>query len=217
MQINAEVKNLLPGTERASVSYQRVTLRRYTRADLDARAAWPHYDEPVFGHLNLKLDTAAARDRWFDREWVMREPFWFAVDDEHDRLIGSITLREVHRWRRIARLGVHLHPQRLGQGYGTEAMWLFCDYYFNRLDYRLLKLDVATYNVRAVRVYEKLGFEHVFEFWRPNMTGIRWLEDPRFAGVRHAVERHRGSERIRHYEMHLSAERWRERQDRKER
>jgi RimJ/RimL family protein N-acetyltransferase len=210
----------LPGTDKARISSGRVTLRCFTRADLDRRCAWPPYEDPVFDHLNLHLFSAAQRDVWYAREWEARKPFWFAVDDETGELIGSITLRDVSRWRRMTRLGIHLHPQRLGQGYGTEALRLFLDYYFglatpqDALGYNLLKLDVAAYNKRAVRCYEKLGFRFVFEFWRPNMTGIEWLKDDRFAHVREHVERRRGMERVRHYEMHLDARAYRERRQR---
>ncbi|HUU44008.1 MAG TPA: GNAT family N-acetyltransferase, partial [Planctomycetota bacterium] len=210
MGIDFGVTLRLPGTDLESMSSGRVTLRRFTRADLDRRCTWPPYDEPVFSHLNLHLDTPRRRDAWFDREWSAREPFWFAVDDETGELVGTITLRDVQRWKRITRIGVHLHPKRLGRGYGTETMRLFLDYYFDRLGYRMLKLDVAVYNTRAVRCYEKLGFTHDLEFWRQNLSGADWLTDGRFADVRWAVELHRGTERIRHYEMHLTREQYRE-------
>jgi len=216
MGIDFGVTLRLPETDQAAVSTGRVTLRRFTRPDLEKRCTWPPYDEPVFAHLNLHLETRRQRDAWFDREWSSREPFWFAVDNEIGELIGSITLREVHRWKRTARLGIHLHPGHLGQGYGTEAMALFLDYYFKLLGYRLLKLDVAAFNTRAIRCYEKLGFRQDFEFWRPNMSGVRWLKDGRFTDVRWAVESRRGMEKIKHKEMHLDAKTYEACQQRKE-
>ena len=96
------------------------------------------------------------------------------------------------------------------QGFGTEALTLFLDYYFNMLGYKLLKLDVAAFNKRAIRCYEKSGFQFKFVFWRTNMTGIEWLEDIRFAHVRDYVESRRGIERIKHHEMHLDAKTYRE-------
>jgi RimJ/RimL family protein N-acetyltransferase len=211
MGIDAAVTELLPGTDLARVSAGRVTLRRFTRADLDARCSWPPYDDPVFSHLDMHLDTAPQRDIWFDRESSARQPFWFAVDDEHGELIGSITLRDVSRWRRSTRLGTHLHPKRLDQHYGAEAMNLFVDYYFRLLGYRLLKLDVAAFNRRAIRCYERVGFRVMYEFWRANTSGVRWLEDERFKHVRDAIERRHGMERVRHFEMHLDAATYRAR------
>jgi len=209
MGIDSSVMELLPGTDRSQVSAGRVTLRRFTRTDLDRRCSWPPYDDVAFSHLDVHLETPQQRDAWFEREWSARQPFWFAVDDEKGELIGSITLRDVSRWRRSTRLGIHLHPKRLGQGYGTETLRLFVDYYFHMLGYRLLKLDVAAFNRRGIRCYEKVGFRFVFDFWRTNTSGIRWLEDERFAHVREGVERRHGVERIRHLEMHLDAKMYR--------
>ena len=214
MGIDAAVTELLPGTDKREVRAGRVTLRRFARADLDQRCAWPTYDDVLFDHLNLHLDTPEKRDGWFEREWVSRSPFWFAVEDENGELVGTITLREVGRWRRSARLGIHLHPQHLGQGYGTEVMKLFLDYYFNMLGYALLKLDVAACNKRAIRCYEKVGFKFQFEFYQVNTSGLRWLEDERFAHVRDCVKVHHGLEKIRHYEMHIDAATHRSMQER---
>ena len=209
----------LPGTDVTEVRSACVTIRVFTRADLDRRCAWPRYEDPVFEHLNLKLATPAQREVWYQRERAARRPYWFAVEsvrqaqdpehvegDEQGELIGAITLREVSRWRKSTRLGIHLHPGRLDRGYGTEAMRLFLDYYFNRLGWRLMKLDVAAWNRRAIRCYEKLGFAHMWEFWRPNESADGWLVDDRYAHVREHVERRHGIEQVRHYEMHLDAE-----------
>jgi len=213
--IDFTVIDPLPGTDKLEIAVGRVKLRRFIRTDLEHRCTWPTYEEPVFGHLNLRLDTPRQRDAWFQREWTARQPFWFAVEDENGRLIGSITLRDVSRWRRTTRLGIHLHPNRLDRGYGTEALRLLIDYYFTALRYRLLKLDVAAYNKRAIRCYEKLGFKLMFEFWRPNMTGILWLKDRRFEHLKQYVRRRRGIEQIRHLEMHLDARTYRRMQTEK--
>ena len=197
---------LLPGTDVTEVRSGRVRIRVFTRADLDRRCEWPHYSDPVFDHLNLRIPNEAAREIWFRREWEARKPFWFAVEDERGEMIGSITLRDHSRWWKATRLGIHMHPQRLDHGYGSEAMRVFLDYYFNRLGYKLMKLDVAAWNRRAIRCYEKLGFVHRWEFWRPNTDAVEWLVDDRFAHVREHVERRHGYECVRHYEMHLDAE-----------
>jgi RimJ/RimL family protein N-acetyltransferase len=208
--IHFSVTEPLPGTEKPEIRAGRVTLRRFSRSDLDRRCEWPRYTDPVFAHLNLCLFTPRQRDQWFEREWRERSPYWFAVDDETGQLIGSITLRDVSRWQRSTRLGIHIHPGRLDMGYGTECMRLFLGYYFDMLGYRLLKLDVAAYNTRAIRCYEKVGFRLMFEFWRSNLSGIAWLKEASFARVRDSVRDNRGVEEIRHLEMHLDAGTYRE-------
>jgi RimJ/RimL family protein N-acetyltransferase len=196
---------ILPGTDVRSVSAGRVTMRRFTRADLDRRCAWPFYTEPVFEHLNMRLATPLDRDAWFRREWTSRAPFWFAVDDERGDLAGIISLREVNRWRKSMRLGIHMHPAKLNRRYGTECMNLFLDYYFTLLQYRVLKLDVAAHNVRGIRCYQKVGFRIEYEFWVPNLSATEWLKDDRFADVRPFVQVQRGVEQVKHWEMSIDA------------
>jgi RimJ/RimL family protein N-acetyltransferase len=46
-----------------------------------------------------------------------------------------------------------------GKGYGSEAMRLMLDYGFGILNLHRIELDVFAFNERAIRAYEKLGFQ----------------------------------------------------------
>nr|WP_231558770.1 GNAT family protein [Brevibacillus thermoruber] len=46
-----------------------------------------------------------------------------------------------------------------GRGLGTEAMRLLLDYGFGILNLHRIELNVFSYNARAIRAYEKLGFQ----------------------------------------------------------
>ena len=48
-----------------------------------------------------------------------------------------------------------------GQGYGTEATRLICEYGFFFRSLHSIKVEVNGYNQRAIRVYERLGFKLV--------------------------------------------------------
>ena len=48
-----------------------------------------------------------------------------------------------------------------GQGYGTEALRHVVDYAFNKLDLILIGLTVFPSNQRAIRAYEKVGFQKI--------------------------------------------------------
>ena len=62
-----------------------------------------------------------------------------------------------------------------GKGYGTEATRLVVRYAFEELHLNRVQLHVYEYNLRGVRVYEKVGFrregvlrqEHMYDgrFW----------------------------------------------------
>ena len=45
-----------------------------------------------------------------------------------------------------------------GKGYGYEAMQLLLKFAFHELNLHRVQLTVFEYNIRAIRLYEKMGF-----------------------------------------------------------
>jgi diamine N-acetyltransferase len=138
----------------------RVTIRPLTRADLDHMAAWRPFDDSLHTDANWARRPPDELDRWYTRYSTDSRRRLYTVTDEAGQVIGSITLREIDG-RSSARLGITLGADFVDQGYGSEALALFLDYFFARLGFKKMVLDVVGYNQRAIRVYEKLGFERV--------------------------------------------------------
>ena len=60
-------------------------------------------------------------------------------------------------------VGIGMKPELTGKGYGSE----FFSFILNQLqqeNHSPLRLTVATFNTRAIHLYEKLGFNKVMEF-----------------------------------------------------
>lgn len=55
-------------------------------------------------------------------------------------------------------IGVGLRPDRMGQGLGLPLMLQGLDYARRLLPIETFSLDVATFNARAITVYERAGF-----------------------------------------------------------
>jgi RimJ/RimL family protein N-acetyltransferase len=69
-----------------------------------------------------------------------------------------------------------------GKGYGTDAMNILLRYGFNELGLWRVSLGVFEYNPRAVRSYEKAGFQHEGRIRGGlNREGRRW--DMLFMGI----------------------------------
>lgn len=58
-------------------------------------------------------------------------------------------------------IGLGLKPELTGQGLGKEFARMSIDFGIQRLNYKgnTVKLMVASFNERAIKVYKKLGFE----------------------------------------------------------
>ncbi|MBV7334263.1 GNAT family N-acetyltransferase [Chloroflexi bacterium TSY] len=79
---------------------------------------------------------------------------------ETDRLIGEISLSHIDWSNRVAELGISIGEKECqGKGLGTEALELFIEYSFRELNLHRIELGVVDYNIRAIKSYEKLGFQ----------------------------------------------------------
>jgi diamine N-acetyltransferase len=190
-----------------------VIVRFLARADLDQMAAWRPFDDPLFSEANWPLRSLHELNQWYSR--CSRDPrrLLCAVIDGSGRLIGSITLRE-RDGLRSARLGITLGADFVDQGFGTEALNLFLDYYFGELGFERMVLDVAAYNRRAIRVYHKLGFVIIGQRERPISRGKEewsFLEEPAYTSVLQFFRRDwLGRRWLLCYDMELTREDWRE-------
>ncbi len=188
----------------------RVIIRPLTRADLDQMAAWRPYDSPLYADANWTQRPPRELDRWYAHHSRDPQRMLCTVTDRAGRVIGSITLREIDG-RRSARLGITLGADFVEQGYGTEALTCFIGYYFEELGFAKMALDVAGYNRRAIRVYEKLGFAQVGERKRPvgKRKALALLKGSRAADLERFLRRDWfGRYWVSCYEMELTREDW---------
>lgn len=190
------------------ITGRRVRLRGWTRSDTVAQELWPPYTDPFHSLWNL-----VRIDSYYDYGRASPQRYIWAIDDQFGRLIGRVSLREVDEARGVARLGISLGAPYVGQGLGSEAMQLFLDYYFGSLGFLTMLLDVAACNLRAVRCYERLGFDYLDSDWRSagNDPSLQLLSDPRYAGMASYFRRGRFETFVEFYEMRLEREDWRRR------
>lgn len=75
------------------------------------------------------------------------------------RLIGYIRLSGIGWTNRSASLSIGIgDPNDQGKGYGSEAIEMILKYAFNELNLNRVSLVVYSYNAKAMRLYERLGF-----------------------------------------------------------
>ncbi|MEG9296294.1 GNAT family protein [Mangrovibacillus sp. Mu-81] len=78
---------------------------------------------------------------------------------ESDRLIGYAELDGILWAHRVGGLSILIGEEaHHGKGYGREAMECLLAYAFSELNLHRMQLTVFSYNTRAIRLYESLGF-----------------------------------------------------------
>lgn len=175
---------------------------------------WPPFRDPL--HLIWDMPHCSRRenDGWFAQMNDGRHRLAYAVDDRAGRLIGMVSLREI-AWGRSARLGISFSLEHVGRGHGTAAMRLFLPYFFFTLAFYHMPLDVAAANLRAVRCYEKLGFQHVGTHWQAldGTLDPHLLERPEYAALRHLFRWSWGQAEALYYDMELRRSDWERQQE----
>lgn len=148
----------------------RTVVREFEREDVDRWSAWPRHRDPLFETYNPPVFTPRQRDVYFQQRLYAHDSRQYAVDDHQGEFVGRISLRDID-WRVGGSvLGISFHPERLGLGLGSDALWAFLSYYFGAMKMSTLFLDVAAFNKRAFRVYEKCGFRRCTQRWGEPQT-----------------------------------------------
>ena len=179
---------------------QKVQIRPLRFVDLPELAAWEPHTDPLLRSYNLHFDSPSGWHRWLqDRlqsRWV------YAIRNLDGELVGHLSLRQINH-PCSARLGITVAAEWVGYGYGRDTMGLFLDYFFGKLGFEEMRLDVSGANLRACDLYQKLGFERMHSFWlyAPYAIDRMLLQDEQLC--RHF---RRGKERF--YEMRLGARQW---------
>jgi diamine N-acetyltransferase len=186
----------------------RVRVRAFNRTDVDAWQAWPDYDDPLLVGTSPRRMAPEQRTRWFEDITQRQRQLPFAIDDENGEMIGRIFLRHVRRDESSAVLGIDLHAEYVGRGYGTEALRAFLQHFFGDMGFGRMLLSVAAHNVRARRCYESLGFSTSGSHWDAHL-GPDVSRDPRFSFVRHLFRRGPLGLETLFYDMRLDRTEWR--------
>ena len=189
----------------------RTRVRAFARPDVDAWQAWPDYEEKLLVGTSPRRMSPDQRGRWFDDITQRQRQIPFAVDDDSGFMIGRIFLRHVRHEERSAVLGIDLHPDFLGRGYGTESLGAFLRHFFETMGFERMLLSVAAHNVRARKCYEALGFETVGSHWDAHI-GPDVSNDTVFASVHHLFRRGPLGLESLFYDMRLDRQVWLRRQ-----
>lgn len=94
---------------------------------------------------------------------LMRESVSFAVvEKDNNKAVGNCSLMRISDVHRHAQFGIFIGDKTYwNRGIGTEATMLVLDYGFNILNLKNISLEVFSFNKRAIRCYEKVGFKFV--------------------------------------------------------
>jgi RimJ/RimL family protein N-acetyltransferase len=147
---------------------QQIRLRPIEKDDLPRFVKW-------FSDPDVRYFLAAYRpfsqdqeDQWYLRNREAGDLQAWAIDAQPDDLtvgpwihMGSCGFHEIDWRNRMGEVGIMIGARDFwGRGYGTDAMRTLVGWGFDMLNLHRLQLRVYADNARAIRCYEKVGFQH---------------------------------------------------------
>ncbi len=139
-----------------------LNLRKLTKEDLtDRYLGWLNDRETVefleSGRSPVSMDEL---EKFYTKITGAEDDVIFAIVDKSTGThIGNIKIGNINRVHRYADMGILIGEKEFwGKGYGSEAIDLVLEYAFNNLNLNKVILGIYADNTRAVKLYEKVGF-----------------------------------------------------------
>ncbi len=146
----------------------RVVLRPFTPADIDAMAAV--LADPDVNRLTGSVHSTAeavartpvhddATRRWYETRADQDDRLDLAiVDRASDRCVGEVVLNQWEPENQACSFRILVGPEGRDRGLGSEATRLMLRHAFTATDLFRVELSVFAFNPRARHVYERAGF-----------------------------------------------------------
>ncbi len=148
-------KNILQGP--------RIRLTAVAKTDLPTISVW--YEDTAYSRMfdatPAVPKSQAQLEQWLEGVYKAKDSFLFAVRPlDEETLLGYIELDTILWAHQNCWLGIGLgNREHWGQGYGRESMELALNFVFRELNLYRVQLTVFSYNERALKLYDKLGFK----------------------------------------------------------
>lgn len=140
-----------------------VRLREYRKEDISLKLNYVN-DPEVLRYMESGIPypiTLNEELKWFDAISAFRDPYRFAIEAvESGQYIGDCGINSIDWKNSVASLVIFIgNKEYWGRGYGTEAMQILLSFTFNQININKARLNVYSFNERAIKSYEKCGFK----------------------------------------------------------
>ena len=145
--------------EKPTIIGKKILLRPFQKEDVSAM------EECLSDPEVLKLTgssanfTKASINQWYSSRNEQENRLDLAIVIKNDAtVVGEVVVNEYDETKHSMNFRILIGPKGRNQGFGTEATKLIIDYVFQNSDLRQITLGVYSFNPRAKKVYEKIGF-----------------------------------------------------------
>lgn len=144
-----------------------LVLRSLTQEDLELIRYWRNRDDIREWFFSTKIINKEEQWNWYCDYLKNLQDFVFLIDevDIFNRTIGTISLYNINQHLTVAELGRFIigDGDANGKGWGPKVVDMVCELAYKELRLNRIFLKVFKCNLRAIKVYEKSGFNSVTE------------------------------------------------------
>lgn len=142
---------------------EKVRLREYRKEDLTMKLSYIN-DPDVMRLLVSETpypETLAEEEKWFDSISAFKDTYRFAIEAiEEKKYIGECGVCSVDWKNSTVAVSIFIGDKDYwGKGYGADAMKTLIAFVFNEMNINKIRLNVYSFNERAIRCYKKCGFK----------------------------------------------------------
>lgn len=146
----------------AVVSGTKVYLSNFTRDDVPALTRWfSNLEITAYVGMQGRSFLQEQEQHWYD-DYVKpptTQQHFAVIEATTHQAIGVVSLMDIRQMHQRAELGIVIgEPACWSNGYGREAIDLICQYGYAFLNLHTIYLWYMSYNERARRSYEAVGF-----------------------------------------------------------
>ena len=147
-----------------------ITIRKLEEKDAPLMLEWMHDPDVQKGFKKNMLDASIddalnfCRTAMIPDNLVGGEDLHFAIVNETDEYLGTISLKNIDLDNMSAEYAITTRPKIQGRGVATKATRLILDKAFNEYGLHRVYLNVFADNEAAIRLYERCGFTFEGEF-----------------------------------------------------
>lgn len=135
-------------------------LRKLEIKDAPLMLEWMHNDNVV---ENLGADFKSKRiedcEKFIENSISSTTNLHMAVVDDNDVYMGTVSLKSIDRETGTAEFAIAVRQQAMGKGFSSYAMKEIIKIGFEKLNLNAIYWCVLKENKRAVRFYDKNGYE----------------------------------------------------------
>lgn len=139
---------------------ERIVIRPLSLEDVFNMRKWGVHKNPLLSDYNFPEMSDGQIKKWYELKTRSFFNKYFAILSKEDVLIGYMGVKEIKFLKKESTLGIVFDPDLVDSGYGTETLEYFLREYFDQMNMKRMYLEVAEFNKRARRVYEKMGFKN---------------------------------------------------------